>query len=395
MWFLTEDVHEKMHLILEQGFEFSAEQMEAFTLADRTSGNRILAIQDGVATINIRGIMTPQPDFMAELFMGGNTTFPEILAAINQAEGDPKVTSTDFVINSPGGNVQGMFDVMNAIAATKKPNRALIDGMAASAAFGIAAMTDDVIALTPTTILGSVGVVTSRSIDDGTVDITSTNAPNKRPDAATKEGRAVIRAELDQIEKPFIELIAQGRGTTTGAVKADFGRGGILIAENALAQGMIDSIISGPSRDNKAPVRKNSATSHAENDNKTEPSMDLTFADLKAKFPALFDQAKAVGAAEAKDQIQAHLVMGKMGGTAGMELALKAIENDTEMSATLTAQYQSAGFNASQSDDRLDDDKDASTKTPKKAPVLDQETSDHEAFLAQADGLPEDEYDLA
>jgi hypothetical protein len=72
---------------------------------------------------------------------------------------------------------------------------------------------------------------------------TSTDAPDKRVDASTEEGQAKIVAHLDDLHALFVRRVARGRGVSAETVTADFGRGGIVIAEKAMKVGMIDRVI--------------------------------------------------------------------------------------------------------------------------------------------------------
>src|SRR3546814_10204450 len=63
------------------------------------------------------------------------------------------------------------------------------------------------------------------------VEIVSSNAPDKRPDLSTDEGRGKIRAMLDGIEEVFLSDIARGRGVPVSPVKRDFGAGGTMRSE--------------------------------------------------------------------------------------------------------------------------------------------------------------------
>ena len=58
----------------------------------------------------------------------------------------------------------------------------------------------------------------------------------------TSEGRDKIVNRLTDLESVFIEYVALGRNTTTENVKANFGRGGIMLSRKALQIGMIDKI---------------------------------------------------------------------------------------------------------------------------------------------------------
>jgi ClpP class serine protease len=97
--------------------------------------------------------------------------------------------------------------------------------------------------------VGSIGVAMSTSYQENadalgrrTVDVTSSSAPNKRPDMSTEEGRAVVREMLDAIEDVFIAAVAKARGVSVATVKADFGKGGTKTGKQAKEAGMVDRV---------------------------------------------------------------------------------------------------------------------------------------------------------
>ena len=75
--------------------------------------------------------------------------------------------------------------------------------------------------------------------------------------------------------------------------------------------------------------------------------MGMDINKLKAEHPeiaaALIAEGVAIGAAKEKDRINAHLTMGEASGD--MKTALAAVEDGSEMTATLTAKYMAAGMN--------------------------------------------------
>jgi hypothetical protein len=144
-------------------------------------------------------------------------------------------------IDSPGGTVQGLFETLGELEAFGKPLRA-VSSMACSAAYALAAMCGSIEARTGVSFFGSVGVAAAIFVDPAVVDVTNADSPDKRPDVTTDEGKAAVQKELDAIFAEFASAIARGRGTTVDAVKQEFGRGATVLAADAKARGMIDSV---------------------------------------------------------------------------------------------------------------------------------------------------------
>jgi ClpP class serine protease len=214
----------------------SAEQLAALGRGNPSPLTRA----GSTAEIAVRGILTEQPDVLAAIFGGGNVTYPSIRQALAEAEADASVRDIVFVVDSPGGSVAGLFETLDALEAAKKPRRVKAS-LAASAAFALAAVAGPIEAVGPASTFGSIGIVATMRVNDGVISITSTEAPNKRPDPKTESGKAAIRAELDQVHDLFVAAIARGRGTSAAKVNADFGRGAVYLTAKARAAGMIDS----------------------------------------------------------------------------------------------------------------------------------------------------------
>lgn len=205
------------------------------------NGSSPLVVAGDVGEIAIVGLLTARPSFVAWLLGVGNTVYSDVQAALAQAAADPTIKRVVLAVNSPGGQVDGLFDCLAALESFTKPisTRA---SFAASAAYAIASLGGKITATGPAATFGSIGVAASFTVDPSQVDITSTAAPNKRPDVSTPEGQAVVRAELDDLHALFADAIARGRGTTVARVNAEFGRGGVVLAAEAKKRGMVDAI---------------------------------------------------------------------------------------------------------------------------------------------------------
>jgi ClpP class serine protease len=220
------------------------------TAALATSQPECLTIAGDVAQITVDGLLTPQPDLWA-WFICGNTAYSDIRDALASAELNPTVKRIEWMFSSPGGMVDGLFETLAALEASTKPS-SVHASMACSAAYALAAMAGKIEATSPGSEFGSVGVVRTYYADgpaaqELSIDVTSTAAPNKRPDVTTPEGKATIRGELDVQHELLVDAIARGRSkhgaaTTPDDVNAKFGQGGSVFAEGARAAGMIDVV---------------------------------------------------------------------------------------------------------------------------------------------------------
>jgi ClpP class serine protease len=296
------------------------------------------------AVIPVEGVLTERPDWFAAYFGGGNTTYPDIKQAIAEANGSPEIDSITMAYGySPGGNVTGMFAAMDAIRDSEKPVTATVKGGALSAAFGLASQADRIVAADRGTQFGSVGVAMDTWVFDGDikdVSLSSTEAPKKRPDLLTDEGKAIIVEELDAIHDVFVESIAAGRGTTEKKVNANFGQGAMVLADAALQAGMIDAV-------GAEQPQTQSATAAT----REVRSMDLQ--TLKTDHRAVYDAAVEVGKAEERDRVCAHLKAGEDSGD--MDTAKAAVRDGSGMTMTIQATYLGAARNKALNNARTDD----------------------------------------
>lgn len=344
-WLITPDALSEFRAKTENVVP-TAEQLTAFeaSFGDQDfPGSRIMSKAGNVANIEIGGTLTKTPSWMARYFGGGNTAYNELISAINEAERDPNIREIIFTIDSPGGVTNGLTGAMDAIKNATKPTRAVVQGQACSAAYGLASQADQITATDRGSIVGSIGVAASYFAHPSIVDIASTNAPDKRPDVTTDEGKATVREMLDQIEAVFIKDIAAGRGVDVEVVKTDFGRGGIFLADIALKNGMIDSI----EETARATAGKTQATKAKTMDLKT----------LQAEHPDVYNAAVKVGIDEERDRVGAHLEMGAASGD--MTTAIAACKDGSAMTATLQAKYMAAGMKQANLNARAGDDAEA------------------------------------
>ncbi|MDZ7893870.1 MAG: S49 family peptidase [Sphingobium sp.] len=227
------------------GHEARFAEMSA-RMGERAPGTRTAALRDGVGSLPIFGPVFPRAGGLAT---SGATTLDAVAADLRALDASPEVRSILAVFDSPGGAVSGVHDFARMFGQVRKPLAVHVAGQCCSAAYWIASQAPGGISVDPTSIVGSIGVCMSTSYQEGpdssgrrSLDITSSHAPNKRPDLSTDEGRAAIRATLDGIEAVFISAVAKGRGVSEATVRSEFGAGGTMTGKDAKAAGMVDRV---------------------------------------------------------------------------------------------------------------------------------------------------------
>lgn len=206
----------------------------------------------GVAVIPVSGVIGKKMNMMTQISGGASTQLIE--RDIKAALSDDSINSILLHVESPGGTVDGtqtLADVV-AMANSIKPTMAFADGLMASAAYWIGSAASEIVASSVTAQIGSIGVVTSHTdiskaeeqagykvteISAGKYKrITSQHAP------LSKEGKALLQDQVDQLYTIFVDAVAANRGTDADTVLEDMADGRMFLSSEAKDRGMIDHI---------------------------------------------------------------------------------------------------------------------------------------------------------
>lgn len=189
----------------------------------------------------------------AGLSWAGLTGYDQVRSAFAAALADRETTSILLHVDSPGGHaVEAVLSLADEIHAARriKPSVALVDDVAASAAYLIAAAAGQVVLSGPTSRVGSIGVL-GRHIDESraleaaglTVSLLAVGA--RKTDGAPEqplsaEARARIMSELNTFYGEFTRRVAAFRGLTVQAVEAT--EAGVFQGAEALRLRLADEI---------------------------------------------------------------------------------------------------------------------------------------------------------
>lgn len=212
-------------------------------MGEYVDGTMGVTVRDGVAIVPICGPLCR--------WSWWGPSYSSLRADLQKVIDDSRVRAIVLDVNSPGGEVDGVGELADAIYAMRgrKPLIAYVGGMCASAAYWLASQCDTIVCAT-TAFLGSIGV-RSMLIDDTQllqsigireIDIISSRAPNKRDRPIDAEIVAKAQAEVDYLETIFMATVARGRGVSADEVAADFGGGGCFIGAQAVAAKLADRI---------------------------------------------------------------------------------------------------------------------------------------------------------
>lgn len=232
-------------------------QIRAFLAGDATARAAIATSpaparnQGVVAVIPIRGVLDRRSSWLSELF--GGSSVESIRGALRAALADGEVKGIILDIDSPGGAVAGITELAEELRAARdqKPIVAVADTTAASAAYWLGAQASRFL-VTRSGQVGSVGIFgihmdVSRALDAEGITATVVSAGEHKADELgytplTDEAHAAIQARVDANYNQFVGDVAKGRGVSVETVKADYGQGAIVMAQDALDAGMVDAI---------------------------------------------------------------------------------------------------------------------------------------------------------
>jgi len=213
------------------------------------------AITDGVAILPLEGVLAKRMNLLVQVSGGTSTQLAE--KALQTALRDPDVHSIILAIDSPGGTVDGTVVLADAVYKAResgKPIVALASGAMCSAAYWIGSAAKAVFVSDGTTLVGSIGVVTSHTDVSGAeekagVKTTEIAAGKYKRIASgyaplTKEGRQSLQDSIDYTYSLFVDDVAKNRGVTSQKVLSDMADGRIFIGKQACDAGLVEGIIS-------------------------------------------------------------------------------------------------------------------------------------------------------
>jgi ClpP class serine protease len=220
-------------------------QAVAFREAQPLPGAARAQLRGSVAILEVAGPIFRHANLFTEI--SGATAIGTLARDLQLAADDPRVTAILLNIDSPGGQLNGLTELGEAIraAAGRKPVTAYVDGVAASAAYLLAAAAHEVVMARSATV-GSLGVVgifpPQGSASQQPVEIVSSQTPNKRASPHTDAGRARLQAWIDASAQVFLDTVASFRGMAVEALLEATDGGGLLVGQAAVTAGLADRL---------------------------------------------------------------------------------------------------------------------------------------------------------
>ncbi|WP_264338632.1 S49 family peptidase [Wolbachia endosymbiont (group A) of Cheilosia soror] len=203
----------------------------------------------GIAIIRIYGVLTKKTEAFDHIL--DMTSYENIHEEIESALEDKSIETILLDIDSPGGEVNGIFDLADFIYSARGKKRiiAIANDDAYSAAYAIASSAEKVF-VSRTSGVGSIGVIASH-IDRSEFDekqgikyITIFAGSRKNDlnphEPINSEGLESLREEIDRLYEMFVQLIARNRNLSIEAIKST--EAGLYFGKNAIEIGLADGI---------------------------------------------------------------------------------------------------------------------------------------------------------
>lgn len=180
---------------------------------------RPYAVSNGVLQIPIQGVLLNRFSYAFGRWATGYTYIEKALA---RGIADPAVRAIALVVDSPGGDVAGNFELAEKIAAARKvkPIRAFASDHAYSAAYSLASAASEVV-VSRSGGTGSIGIVTahvdvSKAMESYGVKITYIFAGKHKVDGNPHEPlpdsvKGRIQKRIDRIYGVFVSTVAKNR----------------------------------------------------------------------------------------------------------------------------------------------------------------------------------------
>ncbi|MDO9105222.1 MAG: S49 family peptidase [Methylovulum sp.] len=212
-------------------------------LGQPLGNTRIVNVRDGIALVPVTGPIFRYANLFTEV--SGATSLSSVATDFQEAVDNPDVKAIINVYDTPGGMINGISEHGSQVLAAReiKPVYGFVSNRAQSAGYWLASACQDIICA-DTALLGSIGAMMQLGVDEesGTITIISDQSPFKNADPTTEAGRKQYQQITNALAQVFIDTIAANRGVSVDHVLTHFGRGGSLIAADAIKAGMADRL---------------------------------------------------------------------------------------------------------------------------------------------------------
>lgn len=219
--------------------------------AGEPAHERPYEVIEGIAVIPVQGTLVAKLGTLHPY--SGMRGYDGIRANLVLALTDDAVRAIVLDIDSPGGEVAGCFDLVDAIHSIRgiKPIHAILTENAFSAAYALASACDS-ITVPRTGGTGSIGVIVahvdfSKALTSAGITVTLITYGAHKADAndvqpLADDARARIQADVDAVGELFNATVARNRNLTPAKVRAT--QALTYLGEQGVAAGLADAVMS-------------------------------------------------------------------------------------------------------------------------------------------------------
>lgn len=206
-------------------------------------------VRKAIAVLPMHGVISQRESIWTKIFGGCPTE--SFGAAFAAAVNNPGIAAVVVDVDSPGGTISGVPELAELIhrGSKVKPVYCLADTLCASAAYWLGSQGSRLLSA-PSAELGSIGVYRvhvdySEALAKDGVRVEFLSVPEYKTEAnpyqpLSADGRdhhmGQVRAAYDQ----FLSDVARGRRSTPQSIHANYGRGRMYHAAEAVSRGMAD-----------------------------------------------------------------------------------------------------------------------------------------------------------
>ncbi len=208
-------------------------------------------LQNGFAIIPIHGLLTKRSEFFSSMMR--TTSYDDIFSAISEAMKDEEVERILLDIDSPGGEVSGLFDLVDFIymARNQKSIYSVANDYACSAAYAIASATEKIF-INRTSCVGSIGVIATH-VDVSEADkkaglkYTTIFAGEKKNDLSPHESLSKsaitdLQEEVNRLNDIFVNTVSRNRYLSEESIRGM--QAATYFGQNAINVGLADELSS-------------------------------------------------------------------------------------------------------------------------------------------------------
>ncbi len=204
---------------------------------------------EGIAIINVSGTLVKKASWMDA--WSGLQSYEMIGAEFRDAVADPRIQGILLDVDSPGGEVGGLFDLAGEMFAARKekPVYAIANDAAYSAAYALGSSAERLF-VTSTGGVGSIGVIAIH-VDQSSFDekvgrkYTAVFAGAKKNDFNPHEplsdsAKDELQMQIDSLYDMFVGLVVQNRGMKASLVRNT--EAGLFYGAKAISAGLADEV---------------------------------------------------------------------------------------------------------------------------------------------------------